>query len=171
MIFQSSASSPGFWTVGTVAGTGNGGSLQITIGGSWSGVPQVFIDFDGDDTTYALAQVTLRDSAGNPLTMPLAPGAQRVYFDIPAGAFDNATNPMFLRVRLSTDGGLGITGLAVNGEVEDYRLVFGPTAVSLQSVSAQNGVTAKPILLILTMIILSLVTMHNFRRRKNTMTE
>ncbi len=175
VIRQPAASNPGHggWTNGTVAGTGDGGSLEITIGGSWSGVPQVFIDFDGNDTAYSLSELILRDSSGNPLTMPLAPGVHRVYFDIPAGTFDGVTptKPIFLRVRLSTDGGLGVTGLAANGEVEDYRYFFGPTAVSLQSVSAKNDVTAKPILMVLTTIILSFVTMQSFRRRKNAMTE
>jgi protocatechuate 3,4-dioxygenase beta subunit len=172
---QPAASNPahGGWTNGTVAGTGDGGSLEITIGGSWSGVPQVFIDFDGNDTAYSLSELILRDSSGNPLTMPLAPGVHRVYFDIPAGTFDGVTptKPIFLRVRLSTDGGLGVTGLAANGEVEDYRHFFGPTAVSLQSVSAKNDTAVKPILMIFTTIILSFVTMKSIRRRKDAMAE
>jgi len=128
------------WTNGTVA-SGNGGRLDITIGGVWSGVPQVFIDYDGDDATYTFAEVTLRDGTGTPLTMPLSPNTYSVYFDIPADTFDSATtpNPIFVRVRLSSGGGLGATGLATNGEVEDYQWNFGPNAVSMADFSAQSN--------------------------------
>ena len=103
----------GGWTNGDVA-DGEGGSLSIEIGGSWNGVPQVFIDFDGNDTTHTLTEVVLRDAAGDPITLPLATGTYRVYFDVPSGTFDGVTqvNPIFIRVRLSTSGGLGATGLA-----------------------------------------------------------
>ena len=72
--------------------------------------------------------------------MPLAPGSHAVYFDVPAGTFDGSTStPVFVRVRLSSIGGLGETGLAPNGEVEDYRWNFGPTAVSLTDFSADTS--------------------------------
>lgn len=145
----------GGWTNGTVA-SGNGGSVDIIIGGSWNGVPQLFIDFDGDDPTYALTEVTLRDASGNPITMPLSPGTHRVYFDVPAGTFDGVTasNPIYLRARLSTTGGLSAVGLANNGEVEDYQFNFGPTAVSLQSFRTvdQNPFTYIAILIVMMLI-------------------
>jgi hypothetical protein len=157
----------GGWTNGTVA-SGNGGSVDIIIGGGWSGVPQIFIDFDGEDTTYSLSEVTLYDASGNPIVMPLAAGTHRVYFDIPAGTIDSgsATNPTFLRVRLSTDGGLGATGLALNGEVEDYRLVFGPTAVTLQRVNVNNAAEPALLLSLAALIGLSLVTVLGVLKRK-----
>ena len=129
----------GGWTNGTVA-LGEGGRLDIEIGGTWSGVPQVFIDFDGDDATYTLTEVTLRDALGVPLAMPLSPGTHSVYFDIPAGTFNGVTqtNPIFIRVRLSSTGGLGATGLASNGEVEDYQSDFGPNAVTMADFSAET---------------------------------
>ncbi|MCP4426337.1 MAG: hypothetical protein GY803_17740 [Chloroflexi bacterium] len=144
------------------------GSLEITIGGGWSGVPQVFIDFDGDDTAYSLSEIVLRDSSGNPLTMPLAPGVHRVYFDVPAGTFDGVTptNPIFLRVRLSTDGGLGVIGLAANGEIEDYRHLFGPTAVRIQSLTAENAILTTTFIHIASLLMLSLLTLFLYARVK-----
>jgi len=102
---------------------------------------KVFIDFDGDDTTYSLTEVTLRDASGNPISMPLAPGTHAVYFDIPSGTFDGFTqvNPIFIRVRLSSTGGLGATGLAPNGEVEDYQSDFGPNSIALAGFSAGSN--------------------------------
>ena len=131
------AANGGGWTEGTVA-SGEGGSLELTIGGTWYGVPQVFIDFDGDDT---LTEVTLLDASGDPIVMPLAAGTYQVYFDIPTGTFVSQNNPIFTRVRLSSTGGLGVTGLADNGEVEDYKLDFGPTAVTLSSFEVSSPKT------------------------------
>lgn len=157
----------GGWTNGTVA-SGNGGSVDIIIGGGWSGVPQIFIDFDGDDTTYTLSEVTLYDATGNPIAMPLAPGTHRVYFDIPAGTFDSVTanNPIFLRTRLSTSGGLGATGLAANGEVEDYQMTFGPTAVTIQSFTGNIGQPGLVMTIAVALLLLSLGTILIHQRRK-----
>ncbi len=133
------ASGNGGWTNGTVA-SGNGGRLDITITGG-SGVPQVFIDFgDGAGAlTGTLTEVTLRNSSGTALTMPLAAGTHQVYFDIPPGSFAVAGQPMAVRVRLSSAGGLTATGEAPDGEVEDYIYSFGPTAVSLQSFTSTSS--------------------------------
>ena len=72
--------------------------------------------------------------------MPLAPGTHQVYFDVPTGTFPGGAqnNTIFIRVRLSSTGGLGATGLASNGEVEDYQSDFGPNAVSLADFSARS---------------------------------
>ena len=75
-------------------------------------------------------------------------------------------NPIFLRVRLSSDGGLGAVGLAANGEVEDYLIEFSPTAVHLQSVSVNNAMPSGQTMLILALVILGLATVWTFRRRK-----
>ncbi len=128
---QTGAAGGAGWREGTVA-SGHGGGMEITISGG-SGVPQVFMDFDG---SHALTEVTLRDAAGAPLAMPLATGAHRVYFDIPAGAFSGADNAIAARVRLSSAGGLAATGAALDGEVEDYIWHFGPNAVTLTSLRA-----------------------------------
>ena len=46
-------------------------------------------------------------------------------FDVPATA--STTQPLALRIRLSTQLGLGAGGLAQDGEVEDYIIHLGPT--------------------------------------------
>lgn len=138
------SSNNGGWTNGTVA-SNNGGRLDITITGG-NGVPQVFMDFDGT----GLTEVTLRNASGSPLpTSPWTPGTYQVYFDIPAGTFDG-TNPRSIptRVRLSSTGGLGVTGAADDGEVEDYLWSFGPTAVSLQSFTGASNSAVLPLLMV-----------------------
>ncbi len=123
----------GFWDEGTVA-AGFGGSLEIIISGG-SGVPEVFIGFNGG----ALAPVVLRDATGAPLpTTAWLPGTYQVYLDIPAGAM--AGSPTIpVRVRLSQAGGLPATGLAPDGEVEDYLFQFSPNAVTLFEISAESA--------------------------------
>ena len=161
----------GGWTNGNVADS-QGGHLQIITGGGWSGVPQVFIDFDGDDTTYALTEVTLLDGSGNPIVMPLAAGIHQVYFDIPSGTFNGVTqtNPIFIRVRLSSTGGFGATGLAFNGEVEDYQSDFGPNAVTMADFSAEtDGFPFWLIVLIaIAVVLVAGVTITVSRIRKQT---
>jgi len=130
----------GGWTDGTVA-SGNGGRLDITITdisvGTSSGVPQVFMDFGS-----GMVEVTLRNSTGTVLAMPLVEGTHSVYFDIPAGTFDGVNiRNIPTRVRLSSAGGLSATGPAPDGEVEDYIFGFTPTAVSLQSFTPASNST------------------------------
>jgi len=161
----------GGWTDGTVSSL-NGGSLNIQIGGTWSGVPQVFIDFDGDDATYTLTEVTLRDASGDPIAMPLAPNVTpyRVYFDVPGGTFPGGlqNNTIYIRVRLSSTGGLSAYGLASNGEVEDYQSNFGPNAVSLAGFSASTGGT--PVwavaLIVLVVILVVGAAISSYRKRE-----
>lgn len=120
----------GSWKDGAVA-AGRGGSLQIVISGG-RGVPQLFMDFFGG----GLGSITLRDATGAPLpTTPWASGTYVVYFDLPAG-FEAAAQLVHARVRLSSSGGLAATGLALNGEIEDYLFSFAPTAVQMSGLSA-----------------------------------
>lgn len=160
----SGASNNGGWTNGTVA-SGNGGRLDITINDitavASSGVPQVFMDFGG-----GLVEVTLRDSAGTPLTMPLLVGTHSVYFDIPAGTFDGTNSRSIpTRVRLSSAGGLTATGEAPDGEVEDYIFGFGPTAVSLQSFTPAANSTL-PVIGFVGFLALAIVSLGTFIVRR-----
>jgi len=130
------------WREGSVASL-LGGALRITIGSSTgaSGVPQLFMDF-GSGT---LTAVTLRTITGTAISTPLAAGEYTVYFDIPAGACPATliTN-LEARVRLSSAGGLTSTGLASNGEVEDYIFQCGataPYAVTLANFAAESTAT------------------------------
>lgn len=145
-VLQVSKYGGGGWTTGTVAG-GQGGGLYITISGG-SGVPQVFMSFNSnplgapslyydDDGNYGTPPVVYPGTA-------LAPGSYNFYFDIPTG---NCASGISIptRVRLSAAGGLTATGLASNGEVEDYmfRCQDAPVAVVLASFTAApaaNGI-------------------------------
>lgn len=85
-----------------------------------------------------LQEITLRDSSGAALQQatPWAPGTYDIYFDIPDGVTQG--NSLATRVRLSSAGGLGVGGLAQDGEVEDY--VFNmPNAISLRDFSAERS--------------------------------
>jgi hypothetical protein len=104
-------------------------------------VPQVFVDFGNGSGggTNTLTEVTLRDSSGTALITPLAAGTYRVYFDIPGGTFGAPIQPVAMRVRLSSSGGLLATGPASDGEVEDYIFKFGPTSIGLVNFSARSS--------------------------------
>ena len=53
--------------------------------------------------------------------MSVSPGDNVLCFDVPSWAADGTT---YARFRLSTAGGLLPTGLADDGEVEDYQLTI-----------------------------------------------
>jgi len=115
-----------------------GGALTIDVQNK-QGYVQVWMDFDGS----GLVPVTLKDSSGATISQPMAVGSHTVYVDIPANTF-NGSNPrtIFTRVRISSAGGLSVDGAADDGEVEDYKLNFGPNAVSLLNFSPRE--TALP---------------------------
>jgi uncharacterized repeat protein (TIGR01451 family) len=119
----------GIWSPGAVSGN-QGGSLEIVISGG-AGVPQVFMEFGS-----GMTELVLRDGSGNPLpTSAWLPGAYQVYFDIPVEVLV-AGSQFPTRVRLSSAGALSVTGLAPDGEVEDYVFGFGPNAISVKSLAA-----------------------------------
>ena len=127
--------SAGLWTNGLVS-AGKGGHLQIVISGG-RGVPQLFMDFNTADALPG-GPVTLRDNTGAPLTTTAWPaGTYQVYFDIPAGTMGGNPTNIPTRMRLSSAGGLSLTGLSNDGEVEDYLFSFGPNAVSVLRLTAQ----------------------------------
>jgi uncharacterized repeat protein (TIGR01451 family) len=126
----------GPWADGTVA-AGKGGSIQIVISGG-SGVPQLFMDFN-PSVAPPLASVVLRDVNGTPLpTTPWAAGTYQIYFDIPSGTMGGNPTEIIARARISSAGGLTASGIALDGEVEDYLFKFTPTAVSIARFSADS---------------------------------
>jgi len=145
------------WTEGSVT-NGQGGSMNIDIQGS-SGIPQVFMTLGGSNT---LSEVTLRDVSGTALTMPLSAGTHRVYFDIPTNTFVNSNTSIAIRVRLSSTGGLTTTGVANDGEVEDYIWDFGPNAVLL---TINQATTSHGMLMVMlaTMLLTGLAAMTIIR--------
>jgi hypothetical protein len=83
-------------------------------------------------------------------------------------------NPLFVRVRAfdpaSLPGGsldqLDYLGYANNGEVEDYRWLFSPTAITLDSLSARNNTLATPLVVIASTFLLTLGGFLLIRRKQ-----
>ena len=84
-------------------------SLEITA--SSIGRVDAFVDYSGDGIFTESERIT--PVAGALVTS----GANTLYFDVPTTALPGSRA---IRVRFSTQGGLGPTGPATNGEVEDY---------------------------------------------------
>jgi len=126
-------SAAGGWTDGNAA-DGNGGRLQITVSDG-PGVVQAWLDFGS-----GLAPVVLRDAAGVPIPgEALAVGTHVVTCDVPVGTFGGGTSrSIYGRFRLSSAGGLGPTGPAPDGEIENYLFSFGPTAVTIRDFRASS---------------------------------
>ncbi|MDA1016047.1 MAG: GEVED domain-containing protein [Planctomycetota bacterium] len=97
-----------------------------------------WIDFNQDgDWDDVGEQIFTNESLGT------ANGAQTLNFTIPQDAGSNVlTGQTFSRFRLSTTGGLAVTGAANDGEVEDHPLVLLPGvafALANQSVGESAG--------------------------------
>jgi hypothetical protein len=87
-----------------------------------------WIDFNGDGDFLDPGEQIATDFvlSGDP--------QQELYFCVPG---DATTGLTYARFRVSSDGGIGPTGLAPDGEVEDYALNIAPTAVELLSFTAR----------------------------------
>jgi hypothetical protein len=93
-------------------------ATEVTVFPSVDGVIDAWIDFNGDgDWNDPGEQIFVSEAVtgGNPSGVVLT-------FDVPAAAVEGTT---YARFRFSTEGGLATTGLASDGEVEDYRLQIG----------------------------------------------
>jgi Ca2+-binding RTX toxin-like protein len=97
-----------------------GFAATMSIVASQAGLLDAFIDFDGNGQFDAADRIT--PVAG----LAVATGANQLKIDVPANAVSGTSAARF---RLSTVGGLGPTGAAEDGEVEDYRttLLLPPT--------------------------------------------
>jgi hypothetical protein len=137
------ANPPDYWTQGQ-------GTVQVTVTGgvgclfawvdAWdsaAGAPGTDGDFTDSGPGWSEAIV---------VNQPVNPGSQLVSFALPQGA---ATYPLWARFRI-VDSYAGdcsyydtnpVTthGFIESGEVEDYYFSFTPTAVSLQTFTAQAG--------------------------------
>ena len=126
------------WLVGTVA-QNKGGSLDVTVSGG-NAYLNGWIDWGGDTDFNAAGDRIFDD-------LPVAPGTQTLRFDIPQTALGGAT--FYARFRLCTDETVPgeasanqatcdtLTGLTIDGEVEDYEFTFSPLAVVLTVFTAQ----------------------------------
>jgi len=96
-----------------------GGTATVTVVGSPAapyGKFQMWVDFDGNGMFTADEQVFTN--------LKLAAGPNLLSFAVPAGA---VAGDSYARARLAFDAGIGPTGHVNSGEVEDYKIVIGPT--------------------------------------------
>ncbi len=104
---------------------GQATTLDVTASAA-GGLLNAWIDFNADGDWADAGEQIFTDQA-------LASGVNPLSFQIPVGATLATT---FARFRLSTVGGLSYTGLAADGEVEDYSITIAnraPTDISLSS--------------------------------------
>jgi hypothetical protein len=95
-------------------------AVTVTVANAPTGAKlDGWIDFDGDGS-WSGAEERIFASVN------LVEGVNTLTFDVPSGAKSGGT---YARFRLSTAGGLGSTGLAANGEVEDYSITIAPPLV------------------------------------------
>jgi protocatechuate 3,4-dioxygenase beta subunit len=116
------------WTAGP-----DGGAVEVTVGGcAGTCYLSAWADWNQDGALAGGGERILLDRA-------VADGAQTVSFDIPAGT--DLDGSFFFRFRLYESSSHGLaqpTGLASNGEVEDYLFTpLGPTAVLLAGFGAR----------------------------------
>ncbi|MEM9824940.1 MAG: GEVED domain-containing protein [Planctomycetota bacterium] len=104
-----------------------GGSFDVDVTASAAGVLDYFIDFDQDGV--------FGNNAGEVFTASLAAGRQTLSIAVPA----TAAGTTFARFRISSAGGLAATGLAADGEVEDYYLKVFAQAPELDFADASLG--------------------------------
>lgn len=148
----------------------NGASLNIEVVGG-AGCVYAWVDWNNDgffddsddpgNLEYAIRSVTA------------SAGIANYQFDVPANQFlppgTSNTDPnqsYNVRVRLYGSCSSGPTGAAFNGEVEDYTFTFTPTAVTLQSFSANQHTTTlwlAVLLVIVTLLAGSLLIWRNGR--------
>lgn len=141
---------------------------EINVTSSTNACLNIWLDYtDGGngspDGNFSPSEYVLANQAVNP-------GLNNLTFAFPGPANDNVT--YFLRARLTPqDGGGGCTGLdtypggvpiptgaAIGGEVEDYQLNFGPTAIRLNQL-ASSSLTETPWIFMIIAGMLTLVTL------------
>jgi uncharacterized repeat protein (TIGR01451 family) len=110
---------------------GGSGSIDVTANGA--GYLAAWIDWNNDGDFLDAGERVLVDRA-------VGAGTQTITFPIPGSV--TVPNTFSARLRLyaaSTAGLASPFGAAVNGEVEDYRWAFGPTAITLGDAAVTAG--------------------------------
>ncbi len=117
-------------TFGTMMVGALGATLTVNVQGA-AGKLDAWIDFNGDgswggpgEQIFASEDVVVGD---NVLT-----------FDVPSFAIAGTT---YARFRVSTAGGLGVTGAAADGEVEDYQVTIANPAAASGDFGGQNTIS------------------------------
>ncbi len=118
---------------------GGGGAVNVSVTGG-DGCLAGWIDWESD----GVANSSFTETDQVLLNQPVTAGNQLVSFDIPAGALDDWPASYYARFRLyPRDPDSTCTTIkshknqAYGGEVEDYLLSFGPTAITIRSLSAR----------------------------------
>lgn len=105
-------------------------STPITVTVTGGGVLEAWIDFNADgDFTDPGEQIIGRSNplAIFPKTVTNTPLSRTFIIEVPATTpISTSPTTTYARFRVSTDGGLTPTGLALSGEVEDYRITMLP---------------------------------------------
>ena len=114
-----------------------GGSVTVNVQGA-PGKLDAWIDFDSDGVWDATDQIFA--------SQDVVVGNNVLIFDVPTFAIAGTTSITVARFRLSTSGGLGVTGKAVDGEVEDHLVTivnpdadFGDAPLPYPTTLAENG--------------------------------
>ena len=104
-------------------------AVNIDLQNAASAKVDAWIDFDGNGIWESSERILASaDAVG---------GLQTLNFTVPATAVAGNT---FARVRVSTAGGLQPTGLATDGEVEDYQVTIHPAVPQVESVTIGDGI-------------------------------
>lgn len=101
-----------------------GAPATVVVTASTPGMLDAWVDFNGDGDWADPGEQIFAAS------MPLVAGPNTLTFTVPIGAgISGANMPTFARFRYSSTGGLSYTGLAPDGEVEDYQVRIYPRPV------------------------------------------
>ncbi len=121
------------WTPGV-----NGGHLDVTVAGC-PGNCYLNGWINWDTTIGAIPDTDFSDAGEHVFNdlLIIGNGTTRLDFNVPVNPLNNTFDARF---RLCSASGTcdAVTGEVVDGEVEDYHWSFGPTAISLVSVTANS---------------------------------
>jgi uncharacterized repeat protein (TIGR01451 family) len=102
------------------------GTADVQVTASAAGLLSAWIDFNADGDWSDAGE-------GVAVNRALAAGVNAVPVAIPCGARPDAT--AFARFRFSSAGNLGVSGLALDGEVEDHAVVIGRRPLDFYTVT------------------------------------
>ncbi|MEZ6089955.1 MAG: S8 family serine peptidase, partial [Pirellulaceae bacterium] len=108
-------------------------AVSVDISNAPSGAfLDAWIDFNGDGALTGLQeQIAVSQAVQN--------GNNTLLFEVPAWAREGTTAARF---RISSTGGLGVTGAAIDGEVEDYHVTISGPAPGTGSFSSPIQITS-----------------------------
>jgi VCBS repeat-containing protein len=119
---------------GVIFGTIMVGQLDasVTVNAPTGAKLDAWIDFNGDGS-WGGAGEHIFDN------LNVINGGNALLFDVPSWAISGTT---YARFRLSTEGDLGVGGVAADGEVEDYLVTIDPPAATSGEIGGENIISA-----------------------------